>query len=285
MIAASLPDHQNGNDVSGSDDDTGWTFANGASFILDIPHTIPALWGEGQRVLWPEGESLMICGLPGLGKTTLAGMLIRAQLGGVGQQVLGLRVAPQPGKILYLAMDRPAQIARSLHRQFDETRRDVLGDRLVVWKGPPPADVAANPHLLAELAERAGASVVYLDSVKDAAVGLSEDAVGAGYNRARQHLLNKGVELAELHHTVKHSAGGGQPGTVADVYGSVWLSSGTGSIILLTGQPGDPIVGFRHIRQPAEEVGPLRLSHDETSGTMSILSGTDPVEVVRAAGP
>jgi hypothetical protein len=42
-----------------------------------------------------------------------------------------------PGKILYLAMDRPAQIARSLHRQFAVDHRGVLGDRLVVWKGPP----------------------------------------------------------------------------------------------------------------------------------------------------
>jgi hypothetical protein len=193
--------------------------------------------------------------------------------------VLGLPVAQVPGKILYLAMDRPAQIARSLHRQFFDCHRDVLRDRLVIWKGPPPADIAANPSLLAELAERAGAAVVYLDSLKDAAVGLSDDVVGAEYNRARQLLLSRGVELVELHHCVKKSNG-----SVADVYGSVWLSSGTGSIIMLTGQPGDPIVGFRHIRQPALEVGPLMLSHDESSGTMSILSVTDPLELAKAAG-
>jgi len=69
-------------------------FIDGASFILDIPDTIPALWGSGQRVLWPKGESLMICGMPGLGKTTLAGMLASAQLGGIGDvedYVLGCR--------------------------------------------------------------------------------------------------------------------------------------------------------------------------------------------------
>ena len=102
--------------------------------------------------------------------------------------MLGLPVAQVPGKVLYLAMDRPAQIARSLHRQFFDCHRDVLRDRLVIWEGPPPADIAAESPLplLAELAERAGASVVYLDSLKDAAVGLAEDAVGAGYNRARR---------------------------------------------------------------------------------------------------
>jgi len=121
--------------------------------------------------------------------------------------------------------------------------------------------------------------VVYLNSLKDAVVGLSDDVVGAGYNRARQILLSRGVELVELHHTVKRSSG-----TVADVFGSMWLSSGTGSIIMLTGQPGDPIVGFRHIRQPAQEVGPLMLSHDESTGTISVLSVTDPVALAVAAG-
>jgi hypothetical protein len=285
LVAGSSPNRattEQANGDNASSDAAGATFTDGASFILDIPDTIPALWGDDQRVLWSEGESLMICGPPGLGKTTLAGMLISAQLGGmgdIGEQVLGLTVAPQPGKILYLAMDRPSQIARSLHRQFTEIRRDVLRERLVVWQGPPPADIAANPPLLAELAELAGASVVYLDSLKDAAVGLSEDTVGAGYNRARQLLLKRGVQMAELHHSVKRSSG-----SVDDVFGSVWLISGAGSIIMMTGQPGDPVVGFRHIRQPAQEVGPLMLSHDESSGTISILSSTDPVALAKEAG-
>ena len=94
----------------------------------------------------------MICGMPGLGKTTLAGMLVSAQLGGMGgldDHVLGLPVAQVPGKILYLAMDRPAQIARSLHRQFFDCHRDVLRDHLVVWPGPPPGDFATNPQAIA----------------------------------------------------------------------------------------------------------------------------------------
>jgi hypothetical protein len=57
-----------------------YTFVNGASFILDIPDKIPALWGVDNQVLWAEGESLMIAGPMGLGKTTMAGLLIRAQL-------------------------------------------------------------------------------------------------------------------------------------------------------------------------------------------------------------
>jgi AAA domain-containing protein len=272
-------------DADKAGDNSPWTFADGATFILDIPATIPAIWGEGTDVLWAEGESLMIAGPLGLGKTTLAGLLIRAQLRlSLDGMVLGLPVAECGGKILYLAMDRPSQAARAMGRQFTDEHRDVLAKRLVVWKGPPPADIAKKPALLAELADAAGASTVYLDSIKDAAIGLSEDEVGAGYNRARQHLLAQGVQLNELHHTTKRGANGGAPTSVADIYGSAWITNGTGSIIMLSGDPGDPIVGFRHVRQPANEVGPYRLLHDQAAGEMSVEHSVDLVELVDAAG-
>jgi hypothetical protein len=263
--------------------DEGLNFIDGAAFILAIPDTIPALWGVGQDVLWAEGESLMIAGPMGLGKTTLAGLLIRAQLG-IGDEVLGLPVAQRTGRILYLAMDRPAQIARALARQFDETHAEDLAEHLTVWQGPPPADIAKNPTLLTYLARKAGAQTVYVDSLKDAALGLSDDVVGAGYNRARQHVLASGIQLAELHHTVKRNATGGAPNHVADVYGSAWLINGTGSIVMLTGEPGDPIVGFRHPRQPANEVGPFQLLHDQAAGTMVIHYTTDLLELVAHSG-
>jgi hypothetical protein len=258
-----------------------WTFVDGATFILDIPARIPALWGHGTEVAWAEGESLMIAAPLGLGKTTLGTLLLRAQLGIGDGFLLGHPVPPRDGIFLYLAMDRPAQVARAMHRQFTEDEREVLAERLVVWKGPPPTDVAKDPTLLARMADAAGAGTLYLDSVKDAAVGLSDDEVGAGYNRARQHLLSQGVELCEQHHCVKRGAGGGPPLTVADVYGSAWITSGTGSIILLTGDPGDPIIGFRHLRSPADAVGPYQLMHDQGAGTLAIHRSTDLLELVK----
>ena len=84
-----------------------WTFIDGATFILDIPPTIPALWGEAQDVVWADGESLMIAGPMGLGKTTLGLRLLRARLGLGDSTLLGYPVAPFDGNILYLAMDRP----------------------------------------------------------------------------------------------------------------------------------------------------------------------------------
>jgi len=75
-----------------------------------------------------------------------------------------------PGRrVLYLAMDRPHQIRRAFR---------LLDQNLVIWKGPPPADLAKHTEILNELAEQADADVVVVDSLKDAAVGLSEDEVG-----------------------------------------------------------------------------------------------------------
>lgn len=260
-------------------------FIDGATFILDIPNEIPTIWGTGGDVLWMAGESLMIAGPMGLGKTTLAGQLMRAQLGIGDLAVLGYPVTPTAGKILYLAMDRPEQARRALARQFRPEHRDILADKLIVWQGPPPADVAKNPGLLLWLAEKAGADIVYIDSVKDAAVGLSEDEVGAGYNRARQKLIASGRQVCELHHTTKRGAGGGPPKDVADIYGSTWITNGTGSILLLSGQPGDPIVRMLHARQPMNEVGPYHLSHDQQTGEITVLLEGGLREMLFDAGP
>jgi hypothetical protein len=183
-----------------------------------------------------------------------------------------------------MAMDRPEQIKRSLHRQFSGPDRDVLNEWLVPWPGPPPRDLARHPALLAKMAAYYHVGVVVIDSLKDAAVGLSEDSVGAQWNRCRQHLLQQGVQLVELHHSIKRGPGGAAPATVADIYGSTWLTSGSGSVILLTGEPGDPIVNFKHVKQPCEEIGPLQLLHDQTAGHFSIDFSVDLLDLVRLAG-
>jgi AAA domain len=256
---------------------------DGAAFVLDQPEGVPSLWGRGDQVLWPRGEALMIAGGQGLGKTTLAGLLLKGLL---GQQpnVLGLPISDIGCGVLYLAMDRPSQIARSLARQFGPEHRDLLKQRVTFWKGPPPRDLAVNPTLLAKMAAHYDAGAVIVDSLKDAAVRLAEDAVGAQWNRARQHLLSQGCQLLELHHSTKRGPQGGPITGVADIYGSTWLTSGCGSIILLTGEPGDPIVSFRHVKQPAEEVGPYQLLHDESAGHLAIDFQVDLIELVKATG-
>ena len=61
--------------------------------------------------------------------------------------------------------------------------RAELDERLRIWPGPPPHDLARHPSLLARLCDQAGADTVVIDSLKDAALKLSEDEVGAAYNR------------------------------------------------------------------------------------------------------
>lgn len=261
-------------------DDLARDMVDGAAFLLDLPTTTPAVWGAGSHVLWAEGESLQLVGGNGLGKTTIAGQLVRARLG-LADSLLQLPVRPGARRTLYLAMDRPRQIARALGRCFDEGDRDVLAERLVVRKGPPPLDLAKFPEVLVALCEAADADTVVVDSLKDAALGLSDDVVGAGWNRARQAAITSGVEVLELHHPTKRHTSVAEPVTIGDVYGSAWITAGVGSVVMLTGAPGDPIVGFRHLKQPAEEVGPWRLIHDHDQGRTTVFHDVDLVQLAQ----
>lgn len=254
----------------------------GGTFILDAPDHVPAIWGDGTAVVWAEGESLILAGPPGVGKTTVAGQVLRARL--AGGEVLGLPVAPTGSRVLYLAMDRPRQIARALRRMLGDLPREVLDERLVVWQGPPLADIARHPETLLGLAQLAGADTVVVDSLKDAAVGLTDDETGAGYNRARQYCLAAGVEVLELHHVVKRGQNGATPTTLADVYGSAWITAGAGSVVLLWGEAGDPIVSWRHLKQPASEVGPWRIAHDHDAGHSVVYHAADLLTVARLKG-
>jgi hypothetical protein len=103
-----------------------------------------------------------------------------------------------------MAVDiRGDAVRRSFHRIVGEEHRAQLHEHLTVWQGPPPGDLAKYPSLLLELCKQACADAVIVDSLKDAAVGLSADEVGAGYNRARQNACAAGVQVLELHHLRK----------------------------------------------------------------------------------
>jgi replicative DNA helicase len=253
----------------------------GDVFILGAPDHVPAVWGRGDEVLWAEGESLIIAGLPGVGKTTVAAQLVRGRIDPNAPDVLGYPIAPATKRVLYLAMDRPRQIARALRRTLGDLPPELLRERLTFWPGPPIAHIAKQPETLKGYADLAGADTIVVDSLKDAAIGLSDDEVGAGYNRARQGCIAAGIDLLELHHMVKRNASGGKPTTLADLYGSVWLSSGAGSVILLAGESGDPIVELLHLKQPAAEVGPMRVIHDHEAGTSAVWHSTDLLMMAR----
>lgn len=253
---------------------------SGGDWLLDAPSGIPAMWGADDDVLWAEGESLLLCGGTGAGKTTIAAQLLMAMLD-LGGPVLGLPVRPVEGRALYLAMDRPAQARRAIGRLIEADYRDTLNDRLAFWPGPPLRDFGKDPGELLAMCRQADAEVVFVDSAKDAAMGLSEDQPGAGFNRAVQTALSEGVQVIVLHHQRKAGTDGRKPTTLDDVYGSTWLTAGAGSVVLLWGKPGDALVELSHLKQPGAVVGPLKVEHDHSTGRSSVVEPFDPLTWLR----
>jgi hypothetical protein len=248
------------------------------TFLQQLPDTPDPVWGAGDTILWAQGEALMLAGGPGLGKTTLAGQLVRARLG-LQPSVLDMPVR-EGGRLLYLAMDRPQQIARRLLQQFTPGELTRLDERMDLGVGPPPQDMARTPELLVALCEQAKADTVVVDSLKDAAIGLVDDEVGAGWNRARQLAVAAGVEVLELHHLVKRGQNGRDPETLADVYGSAWLTAGAGSVVVLLGDAGSPIVRAKHLKPVAEPYGPAELAHDHARGVTTVHHRVDLLELL-----
>ena len=224
-----------------------------------------ALWGNGLNVLWARNESLMIESAIRVGKTTLAGLLIRAMAFGgdvAGQPVRKL----EPGeRILYLAIDRPAQAVAALRRQFTAKEWAELDARLDIWQGRLLGDAADHPDVLADTADcHEGIAVVILDSLKDVAVGLSDEKVGQRYHYARQKLIASGRQLIELHHLNKS---GGD-------YGSTFIHAGAGSVLRLSGKPAGATVTLTQVLPAAELVPPVTLTIDRAAGTMTVKAKT-----------
>jgi hypothetical protein len=247
---------------------------DGAAFLLDIPSMPAAIWGKDDQILWARGESLMVGGPQGVGKTTLAGQLLRASVGLI-TEVLGFPVQSFENSVGYLAMDRPQQAQRALGRMFSEEERNYIRDMIKFWRGPLPTDAAIDPDTLVRAAYELDTECLFVDSLKDAAIGLSKDEVGAGYNRARQRALTEGIQLSELHHTVKNGADGGRPNNLNGVYGSTWLTAGAGSVVMLWGEAGDEVVELLHLKQPMSDVGPFKIQHDRETGLSSVYFDED----------
>ncbi len=87
--------------------------------------------------------------------------------------------------------------------------------------------------------------------------------------------------MIELHHNRKHQQEPRSTPTLADLYGSVWITGGAGSVILLTGSPGDLVVGFLHLKQPSDDVGPLRIIHDHQAGRSQVFHAVDLVALAK----
>src|SRR4051795_9651562 len=101
--------------------------------------------------------------------------------------------------------------------------RATLADKLVVWAGPPPTDLAKTTSFLLDMCRKADADTVVVDGLKDVALELSKDDVGAGLNQAFQRCVAEGVEVIGNHHQRKTSNGvATKPRGLSDLYGSTW---------------------------------------------------------------
>ena len=252
----------------------------GGSLILDAPDQPVPVWGEGERVLMAQGEALLIVGPQGVGKSTLAQQLALARCGVERfADILDLPVTPGSGRVLYLAMDRPKQITRSMRRMIREEDRELLDDRLRFHEGPPPARLTEHPDVLLRLCQEAGADTVVVDSLKDAG-SVVDDEGGTGWNTARQLVLAEGIEVLELHHQRK----GGTLDKIDEVYGSTWVTSGAGSVLAIQGEPGDQRVRLKHLKQPNMPVGPLTVQHDRATGLSTLVETVDLVALAARPG-
>lgn len=262
----------------------------GGEALRSVDEAPEARWGEGERILWAAGESLLIAGRTGVGKTTLT-LSILAGLVGIEGEALGLPVRPAE-RVLYLAMDRPRQILRSMRRRFvTDDDLAVLDERLVVRKGPMVSDLLKQPEQIVALARRYGCDVVIVDSLKDAAAKLTDDEVGSNVNRAIQMCNAVDIDVLVLHHQRKGDVTQRKDDdvepSVEDVFGSNWITAGAGSVIILAGQPGAEIVKLHHVKQPAEPLGPWLVEHDHHAGRSSIVNSFDLIAYLkhrRAAG-
>ncbi|MEV0262755.1 DnaB-like helicase N-terminal domain-containing protein [Streptomyces sp. NPDC050617] len=256
---------------------------DGWRFVKESGADAEPLWGTREKTLWAPGESLMIVGAPSVGETTLAHQVIFARLG-LQETALEMPVAPSR-RVLYLAMDRPKQIAKAMARRVFATDEAILRDPLIVWQGPLPATLDKEPDLLADLAAAHQADTIVIDSLKDAVSTMVDDSLAVSFNNARNRALRSGVEVLELHHQRKTAADAprGQRPSLDQVYGSTWITAGAGSVLFIRGRAGDPAVTLHHLKTPTGEVGPLDVTHDHKHGTTTVDPARDPAVLIRNA--
>ena len=254
---------------------------DGASFMFGESATYSPIWGAGDRILWAEGGGLMIASDQGLGKSFTAQQIIAARLGVGPGDLLGLPIeqARSDRGIVYLALDRPVQIARSMARLFREPfDREVAYRRLQVWTKPVPVDIVGDPVAFADwLVETFGEAIgdLVIDSVKDLTpANLSNGEIGQALDMAWKECRARGMNTLVLHHerkTGNDSSRANRQPSLDNIYGSVWLTSGMDSVLHIQGKQGENVVTYTHLKHIIEGIEPVTAMHDQEHGRTDVI--------------
>lgn len=242
---------------------------DGLDFLTSRSQLIP-IWGDGDRVLAARGQGTLIVGPQGVGKSTLAQLFVFTRMGLLSSPLLDYTVALDERPILYLALDRPDQIAQSMFRMVDTSDEDVAArlKRQLIVKTALPFKADLDPDLFAEWVIETGRDpgLVVSDSVKDMLTDPDKNAGGMGFNTTVQILLANGTDTLGLHHQRKANVGNPKPNTISDVYGSAWITAGQGSIILLWGSAGSKSVELCHLKPIREPVKTITVNFNHVTG-------------------
>jgi len=245
------------------------------------------IWGPPESPLWKPGRSLLIAGESGLGKSTLALSLIAAQIG-LLPDVLGWPVRDDGGRVLYLALDRPAMTREMLWRlvpRDDSHKRQILRDRLILKEGPLPKDILKekNQDWLPKQVRALGATRVVIDALEDVILNCNDVGLAGRYNLVRQTLVTAGIDLTEVHHTRKADlTGHGGEGNANDVYGAAVLRNGAGSMLTLSRKKDAPDdsteVYLRQVKSLSGTMAKMTLTRDEKAGVFRRSVETESLE-------
>ena len=246
-------------------------------WALEERATPRMVMGRDSRILWADGESLVIVADTGYGKSSLSNNIVQAGIG-LADDVLGFEVR-RFERVLYIAADRPMQTRYNLRRMITEDTREYWNEHVHIHDGPLPFYLNEKPEYMGMFAkmtrEKWGAKpadCVIIDSLMNVATGLSDDEEGIKVNAALQAVCREGIQLLVTHHPRKGQSMRGKKGddnmpTLDDVFGSKFITGGAGSVIYLHNHDIiDGSLEVTHLKSPAGPVDFHRICFENETG-------------------